>query len=307
MVKSYTTSGLPLLQIAKNGFHQLRALRSLRNRVEELVATDLSTFADFTLRAESLLERSATGLHVLEVGHGQFPRLLAYIAALGNEAVGIDTDVLPATLYDLAGYAKLLWKNGLVRTAKTFARQLSGINQSYRSEFIRSLQLTGWPDVRLITKDALDTGFPNSHFDLVFSFNVFEHLSDPPRVIEELKRVVKPGGCLMLAFPHYAHPNALHDLRYTTGAPKAPPPWAHLIPGEACLVQQGAFVNHIRLDAWKDLFSHLCPGVEFRHKTFESPTLFTHLHNCRNRGWLVDYSDEELLTELLMVDYRKPM
>ena len=45
--------------------------------------------------------------------------------------------------------------------------------------------------------------FPDDYFDLVYSSNVLEHVNDPPRVIEEIVRVLKPGGCAQIVVPNY--------------------------------------------------------------------------------------------------------
>jgi SAM-dependent methyltransferase len=159
--------------------------------------------------------------------------------------------------------------------------------------------------MKLLVRDASNTRFDDASFDLVFSFNVFEHLPEPQIVIKEIIRLLRPGGGFLLSFPHFAHPNALHDLRYTTRAANAPPPWAHLIPEELRLVNQGAFINDIRLDMWKELFREHCPGVAFAHKSLQDPKLMTRIRQCRERGLLSGFTDEELMTEELKVAWRK--
>jgi ubiquinone/menaquinone biosynthesis C-methylase UbiE len=45
--------------------------------------------------------------------------------------------------------------------------------------------------------------FPDESFDAVFAHAVFEHLKDPLRACQELKRVLKPGGLLALRSPDW--------------------------------------------------------------------------------------------------------
>jgi len=45
--------------------------------------------------------------------------------------------------------------------------------------------------------------FPDSTFDIVYSSNVLEHVNDPPRVLREAVRVLKPGGTLQIVCPNY--------------------------------------------------------------------------------------------------------
>lgn len=47
-----------------------------------------------------------------------------------------------------------------------------------------------------------DLPFPDSSFDHVLSIVVLEHTPQPGRVIEEFRRVLKPGGMVHLVVPH---------------------------------------------------------------------------------------------------------
>lgn len=53
--------------------------------------------------------------------------------------------------------------------------------------------------------DAIDPTqplpFPDASFDTVLSFQVFEHVEDPDRYLAEVRRVLAPGGTLMLVTP----------------------------------------------------------------------------------------------------------
>jgi len=45
--------------------------------------------------------------------------------------------------------------------------------------------------------------FPPNSFDVVYSCNVLEHVQDPSVVLQEMSRVLKPGGMLHLTVPNY--------------------------------------------------------------------------------------------------------
>lgn len=44
--------------------------------------------------------------------------------------------------------------------------------------------------------------FPSNTFSLVFSRSVFEHLTDPDQVMEEIRRTLKPGGVCVILTPN---------------------------------------------------------------------------------------------------------
>jgi len=45
-------------------------------------------------------------------------------------------------------------------------------------------------------------GFPENHFDVVTGFYVIEHLAHPMAFLKECHRILKPGGFLLLRYPH---------------------------------------------------------------------------------------------------------
>ncbi len=67
-----------------------------------------------------------------------------------------------------------------------------------------------------------DAGFPDNHFDAVTGFYVIEHLPHPMVFLKECHRILKPGGLLLLRYPHttpiknllrcFGMKNRLYDL-----------------------------------------------------------------------------------------------
>jgi 2-polyprenyl-3-methyl-5-hydroxy-6-metoxy-1,4-benzoquinol methylase len=47
-----------------------------------------------------------------------------------------------------------------------------------------------------------DCRFPTAHFDAVFVWNCFEQIEEPHLILTEIKRVLKPGGLLLLRTPN---------------------------------------------------------------------------------------------------------
>ena len=59
-----------------------------------------------------------------------------------------------------------------------------------------------------IVGDAHHLPFRGDTFDRVFAFNVFEHLTDPKTAAQEIHRVLKPGGVVVI---HTAFLQTLHE------------------------------------------------------------------------------------------------
>jgi SAM-dependent methyltransferase len=57
--------------------------------------------------------------------------------------------------------------------------------------------------VRFVRGTGEEIPQPDESFDLVTMMDVMEHVVDPPRVLEECWRVLRPGGRLALIFPPY--------------------------------------------------------------------------------------------------------
>src|SRR5450432_1375499 len=53
--------------------------------------------------------------------------------------------------------------------------------------------------------DAAKMPFPDNSFDIVFSDYVFEHLPEPDRAVQEIFRVLKPGGRFFVRTPNKWH------------------------------------------------------------------------------------------------------
>jgi SAM-dependent methyltransferase len=82
------------------------------------------------------------------------------------------------------------------------------------------LDMEDWRDARakalaFKTHDlAGPLAYPDDSFDLVFSYNAFEHIPDPEFVLQEISRITCPGGAIYLDFdPLYASAWGLHAWR----------------------------------------------------------------------------------------------
>lgn len=56
--------------------------------------------------------------------------------------------------------------------------------------------------LKVASGDLLDVSFPSDSFDVVTLWSVFEHLHDPKATLFEIRRILRPGGLLVLAVPN---------------------------------------------------------------------------------------------------------
>ena len=75
--------------------------------------------------------------------------------------------------------------------------------------------------------DAADLAFGDESFDVVYSYDAFEHFADPAAVLQQGIRVLRPGGFLFASFgPLYASPWGAHQWHCIDV------PYCHLLFGE---------------------------------------------------------------------------
>lgn len=85
--------------------------------------------------------------------------------------------------------------------------------------FLRQAKLQGWEvagtelsraganaarsqELRVHEGEIWEADFPEASFDLVTCWHVIEHVADPRRVLEEMYRLLHPGGWIVLATPN---------------------------------------------------------------------------------------------------------
>lgn len=65
---------------------------------------------------------------------------------------------------------------------------------------------------------AEELPYPDNSFDVIITYDTFEHVADLSAVMKECYRVLRPKGMLMCIFPSYWHPTQ-HHLTDVTSAP----------------------------------------------------------------------------------------
>ena len=100
-------------------------------------------------------------------------------------------------------------------------------------------------------------GFPDNDFDAVTAFYVVEHLSHPMAFLRECHRILKPGGLLLLRYPHTTPiKNLLHFFGIKNRLYDLP---AHLSDFSPKMIQE--CLERVGFDKWQHLIGgYTLPG-----------------------------------------------
>ena len=301
-MKSYVSTSLgPIARINEARNLYVKYTDNMSSKVRELVEDASCSEA----RISQLLGREVSGLRMLEIGPGQQLAQLAYFSR-GNDVVGIDLDTILPTL-SVHGVFKMLRHNGLMRTTKTVVRKALRIDSRVRSRLTAELGLSEMPELRVEQMDATRMGFPDDHFDVVYSRSVFEHLRDPSAVLAETHRVLRPGGVMYIRLHLYTSDSGSHDSRIYIDQREDLPYWAHLRPEHAHKVRSNTYLNRLRLLEWRRIFLEKMPDANVVALQSDSARGREELRRLRDAGELSEYSDEELFATTVEASWRKPV
>ncbi|GAB2896676.1 hypothetical protein GCM10027046_27680 [Uliginosibacterium flavum] len=152
----------------------------------------------------------------------------------------IDVDFANARVLEVGGAGGML--GGLVSgaTARTIVADSFDAQRQYEGQFPRLLKEKFERNGRALdlgkiefhSVDAMDMPYRDGLFDLVLSNNAFQRIRDPFAALQEVLRVLKPGGVACLSFdPLWTCDSGSQYGHYV------PQPWAHLL----CSADEFAF------------------------------------------------------------------
>jgi SAM-dependent methyltransferase len=297
---SYSSSTTGLLNRAT----ELAALlRKARRPPKDTVDFVLSFYRSTQRRVLDAYGVKLEGLKMLDVGPGQYLGCLRCFS-VNNDVQAIDTDVIAQSMNPVE-LARMLWHNNGLRTAKTLARQMLGVDARFERELARSLGVSGFKRLPISVMNATAMTFDSDTFDFVYSHSVFEHVDRPEAALREIVRVLKPGGVAYISVHHYTSHSGQHDPQILAGPGLFEPYWPHLRPAFQDAVHPNAYLNQLSLLQWRELFAKAMPGVRFNDDRHDAE-LGEPLKALRAKGELAGYSDDELLTLNVVALWKKP-
>lgn len=250
------------------------------------------------------LQRPVEGLRILEIGPGQGLERARYFG-IKNEVVGIDLDVIPVEK-SAASYYQVLRQNGAGRLIKTLGRKML-VERANGIAWSNAVGFSAMKMPEIIQGDICGCLPELSPFDLIMSWSVFEHLTDPEKALENVIQLLKPGGIFYLSIHLYTSFNGHHDIRAFTGQGEKLPLWGHLRARTSGDIHPSAYLNQWRLCQWRDLFQKLAPGYEEFLEGDDCRVVYGAKLTPDIRAELKEYSDEELYTVNAVYCLRKPI
>lgn len=101
--------------------------------------------------------------------------------------------------------------------SKSYANKVVGVDVSKEAVRLASEKFKN-DNLDFVVGDAESLSFEDDSFDLVVSFETIEHLQNPQKFLEEIKRVLKNDGHLLISTPNYdvsKNQNPYHLKEYT--------------------------------------------------------------------------------------------
>jgi ubiquinone/menaquinone biosynthesis C-methylase UbiE len=156
-------------------------------------------------------------------------------------------------------------------------------------------------NIKCMNAEHMD--FPDGTFDVIVSMNVFEHISDLPKVISEMFRVLKENGVIYISAHLFTSPTGGHQYSYKRSL--LPlwniPGWDHL---RSFKYPAPVFLNKVRMHEYISLLGEKFQILQL--VKFEDPDA-EKLLTPEIRADLKSYSEEELRVKNLIIVAKKPL
>ena len=157
-----------------------------------------------------------------------------------------------------------------IEMAQRGAKKVIGID--VQEQFVEAARkravATGVADVCSFTIDCTERA------DVIVAIDSFEHFADPAAVLQTMRALVNPGGCIFVSFgPTWYHPLGGHLFSVF--------PWAHLLFTERALLRWRADFKHDEATTFQEVdgglnqmtirrFERLVAESDFTFQSFET-------------------------------------
>lgn len=296
--KSYATFGLA------RSVRQFKHVWESHRQIDEGMPMLLQLVQESEQRIQRQLGKKVEQLQMLEIGPGQGLERARYFGRK-NTITGMDLDVIPVG-FDMSSYLRMLQENGTGRVVKSIGRRML-IGRANETAWASLLGVETFNNPRLIHGNICGETPNVGQFDVVMSWSVFEHLPNPRQAVENVLKLLKPGGVFYISLHLYTSNNGHHDIRAFTGDEDSLPLWGHLRPSTEEMFSPSAYLNKWRLGQWRQLFAEMAPGHQEILEAFESYERFEPYMTTKLRDELAEYADEELYTINAVYTGRKPV
>ncbi|MCP4602348.1 MAG: class I SAM-dependent methyltransferase [Proteobacteria bacterium] len=246
-------------------------------------------------------EQELVSCSALEIGPGQKLGLMRCLSK-NNHPTGIDMDIIPQGL-SISDYARMLQYNSMLRVAKTVGRKVLGLDAAFEHELAQQMGVRSFPTLPMHRMDATQMSFADGHFDLAYSFSVFEHIDKPEAALREIARVLKPNGVAYISIHIFTSHSGCHVSEMMSSNLPQEPYWPYLRPVHREGLQPTAYLNEVSLSSWMEMFDRVMPGAWLIRE--QQKSLVKPLAQLRAKNELTDYTDEELLTVNFIVLWQK--
>lgn len=270
-----------------------------RKRTKKFAKYDFDIFVSIKETLEKYSRSQIYNKAILDIGCGQrYPNVLLF-SSLSNKVTGIDLEVI-GKRFSTSKYYQILKVNGSEKFVKVLVREILFDGLYY--ETLKNLSgVTFSSNVDLRIADATNMPFESASFDIAISNSAFEHISNVPKAVSELRRVLKNRGLCHIEIHLFTSLSGGHNLKWAFPDESPPldvPPWDHL--------RENRFPTHVYLNGLReheyrkifaDKFEILdCFTEYWEGEKFLTPEIQNELR-C--------YSKEELLKRSIIVIGRK--
>ncbi|HEV7732222.1 MAG TPA: class I SAM-dependent methyltransferase [Candidatus Binatia bacterium] len=152
---------------------------------------------------ESALYYEFSALYDMFFGRVFYPRIAKVIRSLKIEPGARVLEIGVGTGLSLDAYPAHCQVTGIDLAPDMLERAQERVDQN------------GWRHITLAQGDALDLQFDDSSFDYVMAFHVISVVPDPHRMLEEARRVARPGGVITIINHFRSQQRAVARLQRT--------------------------------------------------------------------------------------------